>query len=73
MALSCSRKFPWRFYGCRVNLKPKGALGIAENRLSYIIRGHVQPTAREREILKKHFKWIIAGQFCLRRGIHGLV
>jgi len=28
-------------------------LGIAENRLSYIIRGHIQPSTREREVLEK--------------------
>ena len=28
-------------------------IGIAQNRLSYIIRGHVQPSARERKLLER--------------------
>jgi len=29
------------------------AMGIRENRLSYIVRGHTEPSEREREALEK--------------------
>jgi len=29
------------------------AMGIRENRLSYIVRGHIQPSRREREALEQ--------------------
>jgi len=34
-------------------VKAARQIGIRENRLSYIVRGHVQPTDRERQALEQ--------------------
>jgi len=38
-------------YGSQVEAAK--AMGIRENRLSYIVRGHIQPSRREREALEQ--------------------
>ena len=39
-----------RRYGSQIEAAK--ALGLAENRLSYIVRGHIKPSERERKALE---------------------